>query len=62
MLLLLDLRFSFGGGGGRCCDELVERTESFSIGGGGVAVPAESTAEPSGKRGSSGTTACASHN
>lgn len=50
---------SFGGNGGRCLEELWDRTESFSIGGGGVAEPGESTAEPSGRRGNSGMTICA---
>jgi hypothetical protein len=54
-VLPLDLRWlSLGGGGG--LDELADRTGSFSMGGGGVAVPAESIAEPSGSCGRSGTT------
>lgn len=43
-----DLLLSFGGGGGRCLDELSDRIESFSIGGGGVADLGELTAVPSG--------------
>lgn len=46
--LLRDLLLSFGGGGGRCLDELPDRIESFSIGGGGVADLGELTAVPSG--------------
>lgn len=55
-VLPLDLRLSlsFGGRGGRCLEELRERTESFSIGGGGGVLDfGESTAVPSGKRGRS---------
>ena len=35
-MLLLDRLTSFGGGGGRFREELADRTESFSIGGGGL--------------------------
>lgn len=55
-LPLDDLRLSFGGGSGLCREELVERTESFSIGGGGVGDTGDmgdSRAVPSGNRGSS---------
>lgn len=51
-----DRLLSFGGRGGRCLDELADLIESFSIGGGGVADPGESTAVPSGNWGRSGTT------
>ena len=44
----------FGGGSGLCLDELAERIESFSIGGGGVEEDGDSTAAPSGSRGRSG--------
>lgn len=49
---------SFGGGGGRCREELTEREciESFSIGGGGTGEPGETKVLPSGNRGSSGRT------
>ena len=43
-----ELLLSFGGGGGRCREELADLTESFSIGGGGVADLGELTAVPSG--------------
>ena len=43
-----DLLLSFGGGWGRCPDELADRIESFSIGGGGGADLGELTAVPSG--------------
>jgi len=46
--LLRDRLLSFGGGGGRFLDELADRIESFSIGGGGVADLGELTAVPSG--------------
>lgn len=55
-MLPRDLLLSFGGGGGRFLDELADRIESFSMGGGGVADPGESTAVPSGNCGRSGTT------
>lgn len=45
-----DFRLSFGGGSGPGREELVERIESFSIGGGGVG---DSRAAPSSNRGSS---------
>ena len=45
-----------GGGGGRCREELVERIESFSIGGGGVEEAGDSMAAPSGNLGRSGMT------
>ena len=58
-MLTWEGRLSFGGRGGLCLEELTDRAVSFSIGGGGVADSGESTAAPSGKRGSSGTTICA---
>jgi hypothetical protein len=45
---------SFGGGiGRRCRDELADRIESFSIGGGGEATSGESSCECSGNPGRS---------
>ena len=57
-VLTLDRRRSlvFGGGGGRCLEELAERIESFSIGGGGVDEAGDSMAAPSGNLGRSGMT------
>lgn len=56
-----DRLLSFGGGSGRRLVELIERerTESFSIGGGGAGEPGESIVRPSGSRGSSGRTSWA---
>lgn len=49
---------SFGGRGGRCLEELVERarSESFSTGAGGTGESGESRLIPSGSLGSSGKT------
>ena len=55
-MLPRDLLRSLGGGTGRCREELAERMESFSIGGGGVGEVGDSSAIPSGNRGSSGST------
>ena len=54
LVLPLDLRLSLGGGGGPGGVELVARTGSFSMGGGGVADRGESSVAPSGSLGNSG--------
>lgn len=55
-VLACDLRFSFGGGTGRGWEDIEERTESFSTGGGGRMESGDSTFDDSGSFGSSGIT------